>query len=97
MDRIFLIRPSCQDKSVFGLGGVHGEVHLCAPSSAVPKSESEEAEHSPGNRNAGVSTGDHAVFLLGVDHGGVNCQRGSGVDYWPGSVGNKEQGHQRTN
>ncbi len=49
-----------------------------------------QAEHSPGNRNAGVSIGDHAVLLFGVDHGGVNCQRGTGVNYWAGSAGNKK-------
>lgn len=35
--------------------------------------------HSPGNGNAGVSTGDHAALLLGVDHGGVHRQGGTGV------------------
>lgn len=29
-----------------------------------------QSEHSPGHRNTAVSTGEHAVLLLGVDHGG---------------------------
>lgn len=53
----------------------------------------QDAEHSPRNRNAGVSIGDHAVLLFRVDHGGVNCQRGTGVDDWAGSVGNKKNVH----
>lgn len=48
------------------------------------------AEHSPGNGNGGVLTGDQAVLLLGIDHGGVNCQRGTGVHYWPRPLGNKK-------
>lgn len=47
-----------------------------------------QSEHSPGSRSAGVSTGEHAVLFLRVDHGWVNCQRGSGVHNWAGSVGN---------
>lgn len=43
--------------------------------------------HAPGNGNARVSAGDHAVLLLGVDHGGVDGQRGAGGDYRPRSVG----------
>lgn len=43
--------------------------------------KSGQAEHSPGNRNSCVSARDHAVLLLGVDHGGVNCQTRSGVHY----------------
>lgn len=45
-----------------------------------------QSEHSPGNRSAGVSTGEHAVLLLRVDHGWVNCQRGTGVHNRAGSV-----------
>lgn len=47
-----------------------------------------QSEHSPGNRSAGVSTGEHAVLLLRVDHGWVNRQRGTGVHNRAGSVGN---------
>lgn len=46
-------------------------------------------DHSPGNRNAGIFTGDHAVLLLRIDHGGINCQRGAGVDYGAGSIDQK--------
>lgn len=48
------------------------------------------SEHSPGDGNAGVSTGEKAVLLLRVDHGGRDCQGGTGVDYRAGSVGNKK-------
>lgn len=39
MERIFLIRPSCQDKSVYGCG----EAHLCAVGSKKQKQSSTEA------------------------------------------------------
>lgn len=48
--------------------------------------QGQEEGGSPGNRNAGVSTSDHAVLLLGVDHVGINCQRSFGGDYWAGSA-----------
>lgn len=48
--------------------------------------QGQEEGGSPGNRNAGVSTGDHAVLLLGVDHVWINCQRSFGGDYWAGSA-----------
>lgn len=48
--------------------------------------QGQEEGGSPGNWNAGVSTGDHAVLLLGVDHVGINCQRSFGGDYWAGSA-----------
>lgn len=48
------------------------------------------SEYSPGNGNAGVSSGENAVLLLRINHGGGNCQRGTGVDYRPGSVGNNK-------
>lgn len=46
-----------------------------------------QSEHSPGHRSTAVSTGEHAVLLLGVDHGGGNWHRGGGVDNGAGSVG----------
>lgn len=49
------------------------------------------AENSPGNRNGGVSTGDHAVLLFRVDPCGIHSQSGTGVNYRPRSVGNKKK------
>lgn len=49
------------------------------------------SEHSPGHRNTAVPTGEHAVLLLRVDHGGGNCHGGGGVDNGAGSAGESEQ------
>lgn len=98
MERIFLIRPSCQDKSVYiwrkwgrpsfdwWVKQITTEQHC----HRKPRVWTERADHSPGNRNAGVSTRDHAVLLFRVDHVGGNGQRRTGVNYWPGSVDNKK-------
>lgn len=51
-----------------------------------------QSEHSPGNRNTAISSGEHAVLLLGVDHGLGDCHRGGGVDDGSGSVGESENG-----
>lgn len=48
--------------------------------------QGQEEGGSPGNSNAGVSTGDHAVLLLRVDHGWINGHRSAGVDYCTGST-----------
>lgn len=55
-----------------------------------------QSEDSPGNRNAAVSSGEHAVLLLGVDHGLGNCHRGGGVDNGAGSVGESEDQQETT-
>lgn len=52
--------------------------------------QGQSEQHSPGNRDAAVSSGEHAVLLLGVDHGLGNCQRGGGVDNGAGPVGESE-------
>lgn len=54
------------------------------------------SEDSPGNRNTAVSSGEHAVLLLGVDHGLGDCHDGSGVDNGAGSVGESEDGSTRS-
>lgn len=98
MERIFLIRTSCQDKSVYiwrkwgspsfdwWVKQITTEQHC----HRKPRVRTERADHSPGNRNAGVSTRDHAVLLFRVDHVGGNCQRGTGVNYRTGSAYNKK-------
>lgn len=52
--------------------------------------QGQEGGDSPGNSNAAVSTGDHAVLLLRVDHSGVNFEGRAGVDYWTGSTEDRD-------
>lgn len=54
--------------------------------------ETRPRHHSPGNGNAGVSTGDQAVLLLRVDHSGVDFEKDVGVDYWTGSTEDRNAG-----
>lgn len=56
--------------------------------------EAKPSEDAPGNRNTAVPSGEHAVLLLGVDHGLVNCHGGGGVDNGAGSVGQSEEASQ---
>lgn len=103
MERIFLIRASCQDRSAYPHGG-NGEAHLFYAKQVKDRTDSglsqrkrslavrdEPKKHPPGNRNAAVATGDDAVLLLRVNHGGINCQGRTGVDYRAGSVGKQKE------
>ena len=95
MLRVLLIRISWQDRSVYVWGDMCKLIFFAVESYKYNRVTRQrvlvtgQSEHSPGNRNAGVSIGDHAVLLFRVNHGGVNCQGGTGVDYWTGSMGNK--------
>lgn len=89
-ERIVLIRASCRDMwRTWGRPSFDWWVKQITTEQHChrkPRVWPEWADHSPGNRNAGVSTRDHAVLLFRVDHVGGNRQRGAGVDYWPRSA-----------